>query len=346
MPTVNLEGTPVMITDCQVDISKLRLDQNNPRIGLYRDSQPKDGLTEADIRHAIRNRSPASYGKLRDSIEINKGVVNSIWVGPETNEGHQVIEGNTRVLIYAELAEKYPAAEEWKAVPAKVLPQGIRDSQINFIRLEAHLRGATEWDPYERARYLYILSEDEGYSVTRLEQLTRLRAGEIKVEIRAFRDMAGVYRDRFPNDQYEAQKFSYFVEYERSPRVKRKLESRGMTVLDFCDWVGEQRIPKAENVRRLPDILDDEKAADHFVNDGYERALNYLALSKPDLVDPLYQRIEDVTDRLRRMAFWEIDEIRSGEQPGKKRLLKNLSEISSALWAQVSSDSDDLDESP
>ena len=339
---VNLEGTPVVVTQGRVELARLQLDQDNPRIGLYRDSQPKDTLLEADIRHAIRNRSPHAYSKLRDSIEINGAIINPIWIGPDEAGKHLVIEGNTRVLIYRELAEKYPAADQWKAIPANILPVGVQESQLNFIRLEAHLRGVTEWDAYERARYLYILNEEEGYSVPRLEQLTRLDARKIEIEIRAFRDMADIYHERFPDDPYEAQKFSYFVEYESNPRMQRDMRARGKTVEDFCVWVGEARIPKAENVRRLPDILENDNATKHFVDDGYERALSYLALAKPDIISPLFRRIEEVIDRLRNMPFYEIERIRSGDEPGRKRLIEELTSVVSAIWSRVSEDDDEV----
>ena len=46
--TVNLEGAPVTVTQRHVELTKLQLDDDNPRIGLYRDSQPKDTLLEED----------------------------------------------------------------------------------------------------------------------------------------------------------------------------------------------------------------------------------------------------------------------------------------------------------
>jgi hypothetical protein len=335
---VNLESRPVIIENRPVSISLLELDEANPRIGLYRDSQLRSRLSAADIRHAIVNRSPGAYEKLRDSVEINQGIINPIWIGPARGGRHLVIEGNTRVLIYQELAEKYPSSELWKAIPANILPVGIEESQINFIRLEAHLRGVTEWDAYERARYLYILSEKEGYSVRRLEQLTRLDRTEIETEIRAFRDMSEVYNTKYPDDPYQSQKFSYFVEYERSKRIKQQMTNHDLGIGDFCDWIGTGRIPKAENVRRLPDILESPTATDHFMKEGYDRALSYLALAKPDLVSPLFQRIEDVIEGLRRLPFYELEQIRTGEQPGRRRLLENLARISGQLWTRLSED--------
>lgn len=338
---VNLEGVPVTIENRRVPVARLRLDEDNPRIGLYRDSQLKTSLGVEDIHHAIVNRNQDAYGKLRDSIEINQGIINPIWIGPAVDDLHLVIEGNTRVLIYREFAEKYPTSDIWKSIPANVLPLGIQDSQINFIRLEAHLRGITEWDAYERARYLYILNEKEGYSLRRLEQLTRLSRVEIETEIRAFRDMSDVYSRKYPEDPYHTQKFSYFVEYERSSRIKQEMNKLDLDLPDFCDWVGNGRIPRAENVRRLTDILDNKNATQFFLRDGYERALSYLALAQPDLVSPLFQRMEDVIEGLRRLPFYEIEQIRGGEQPGRKRILGDLNSIAQQVWRRITEDEEE-----
>lgn len=333
---VNIEGVPVAVEQRKVSLDLLKLDAQNPRIGLYKDSQPKATLSDQDIRHAIINRSPEAYAKLRDSIEINQGAINPIWVGPLQDNKHLVIEGNTRVLIYQELSQKYTSSDTWQSITSNVLPVGIRESQVNFIRLEAHLRGVTEWDAYERARYLYILNEREGYSIGRLEQLTRLRRPEIETEIRAFRDMSEVYNVRFPEDPYQSQKFSYFVEFERNNRLKQQVQKSGLGIPDFCDWVGTQRIPRAENVRNIADILGDTRATERFLQDGYERAIQYLGLAHPDLVSPLFQRIEDVVERLKGLTFYELEEIRSGHQPGRKRILGELASVASRIWDRVS----------
>jgi hypothetical protein len=341
---VNLEGVSVAVENRTVPLHLLKLDAQNPRIGLYKDSQPKATFSDDEIRHAIVNRGPEAYAKLRVSIEINQGILHAIWISPPQHGQHLVIEGNTRVLIYRELADKYPGSDVWKTIPAYVLPLGINDSQINFVRLEAHLRGITPWDAYERARYLYILNEKEGYSVTRLEQLTRLRRAEIETEIRAFRDMSEVYSAKFPDDAYQSQKFSYFVEYERNSRLKQQVQKVGFGIEDFCDWVGSQRLPKAEDVRTLGDILSDAKATQYFVQDGHEQAIQYLALAKPDLVSPLFQRIEDVIERLNRLTFYEEEEIRAGKQPGQKRLLEELANLSGKIWRRVSDDEVSVDD--
>jgi hypothetical protein len=155
--------------------------------------------------------------------------------------------------------------------------------------------------------------------------------------------MNEIYNPKFPSDPYQSQKFSYFVEFERNNRLKQQVQNAGLGIGDFCDWVGTQRIPKAENVRQLGQILSDEKATEHFLADGYDRAIQYLSLAQPDLVSPLFQRIEDVVERLKRLTFYEVEEIREGNQPGRKRLLGDLAEAAARIWERVSEESDARD---
>ncbi len=55
---VNLEGVAVTVEHRRIPLDQLRLDEDNPRIGLYRDSRLKATLSSEDIQHAIVNRNP------------------------------------------------------------------------------------------------------------------------------------------------------------------------------------------------------------------------------------------------------------------------------------------------
>jgi hypothetical protein len=163
--------------------------------------------------------------------------------------------------------------------------------------------------------------------------------------------MSEIYRERFPDDPYETQRFSYFVEYERSEKIKNSIRSRGKTIHDFCDWVGTGRLPRAENVRRLPDILADDTATDRFLDENsqrleenYERALEYLSIAKPGSVSPLFQRVEDVIHHLQRITFYEIEDIRASDQPERRLLLQRLADISSKIWRRVSEEDSDSED--
>jgi hypothetical protein len=53
-------------------------------------------------------------------------------------------------------------------------------------------------------------------------------------------------------------------EYESSPKIRQKMQVRRKGLEDFCEWVGEGLVPKAENVRQLSDILADDNATTYY----------------------------------------------------------------------------------
>jgi hypothetical protein len=55
-------------------------------------------------------------------------------------------------------------------------------------------------------------------------------------------------------------------------------------------------------------------------------------------------QIEDVTERLKRLPFYEVEEIRAGKQPGRKRLLEELARVATQIWNRISEDDQDLED--
>lgn len=47
-------------------------------------------------------------------------------------------------------------------------------------------------------------------------------------------------------------------------------------MLDFCDWVGEGKFGRGEDIRRLPLVLKDEQAKQELLNDNFQAALDQL----------------------------------------------------------------------
>jgi len=227
------------------------------------------------------------------------------------------------LLIYQKLREKYPHKDVYKKILCSVLPQKISDDQRNFLKLEAHLRGTTPWDAYEKARYLFYLWEKEGYSYSQLAKRTKLNENEIIQSIQAFKDMEQQYLPKY-TDPSEVLKFSYFMEYEKNNKLKREMERHGLTISDFCEWVGERKIPKAQDVRELKHLIENAESRKVFIKDGFEYAQEILGTIKPEIVSPLYQNIEKVIEDLKGLSNYEIVQMQDGEQPINKQLIIEL----------------------
>lgn len=326
---IPLDGVDTTIELEQIKLSKLELDELNPRIGFFRDNQVVNTLTEEQIIFALTNKKPEAFRKLKDSIHNNKGIVYPIWVEPLKTGNYRVIEGNTRVVIYQQLKQDEPYLETWKTILSYVLPHEITDEQKNFIRLQSHLRGTTEWDAYEKAKYLYKLWQEDGWSIGRLEKQTKLTEKQIRENIEAYRIMEEQYLPNHGDDPNEVGKFSYFVEYVKDKKLQKLLEKDTKDITNFCDWVADkEKIPTGQDVRRLRDIFENEDTKKAFTTNGFSEAMQTLALKKPHLVSSFYKDMENVIEGLKDISAQELDEIINEDNGEKEKMIIDLAEWS------------------
>ena len=328
--TIPIDGKDTKIIQKQIEIDQLDLDELNPRISFFKDNQVSDGLTKDQIIFALTNKKPGAFRKLKDSIHNNKGIVNPIWIESIRNKKYKVIEGNTRAVIYQQLHQEEPNEEKWKTISCNILPNEIDDEQKNFIRLLSHLRGATEWDAYEKAKYLYKLWQDDGWSINRLEKQTKMTERQIEENIKAYKIMEEQYLTVHGDDPNEVSKFSYFVEYVKDNKLQKLMEKSSMGDKDFCDWVAnKEKIPTGQDVRKLRYIFDNEDTKNIFIIKGFDAAMQVLEFKKPYLVSPFYKSIEEVIEGLKEINSQEIDEIVNEENSERENMIKQL-----AKWSQ------------
>jgi hypothetical protein len=329
---IPIDGIDTTIELTQIEIRKLELDELNPRISFYKDNQITDNLTEDQIIFALANKKPEAFRKLLDSVHNNKGIVNPIWVEPLSTNNYRVIEGNTRVVIYKQLQQEEPNEKRWKKILCYVLPFEISEEQKNFIRLQSHLRGATEWDAYEKAKYLYRLWQEDGWSISRLEKQTKLTNKQIKENIEAYQLMEEQYLPSHQDDPNEVSKFSYFVEFVKDKKLQELIERCDQKIEDFCDWVADKnKIPTGQDVRRLRDIFEIEDTRNTFVSKGFDAAMQILEFKKPHLVSSFYKDIENVVEGLKDISAQELDEIIIEENGEKEKMIKDLAKWSKSV---------------
>ncbi len=319
--SVHLDGINTEIIRKKIPLKQLILDIENPRIQYFLDTRLNDNITQEKIKFALAEGND-QYEKLKEHIERNGGIYDPIWVAPQKDH-FVVIEGNTRSFIYEELSEKYVNDDKWKSIDAYVMPHKIDRSAINFIRLEKHLFGPTPWDAYEKARELYRLHTHEDYSLKRLEQLTKLKAGDIRNNIQAYMDMEEQYLPKYSQPS-ERLKFSYFVEFRKNKELKRLVKEDKLSLLEFCDWVGDGKFRRGEDIRKLPHVLKDEQSRQALIDDNFQAALDQLEQKNPAAKSKLFEKIEDVAEGLEGLPFGELNEIKTGLQPAKLDALKKL----------------------
>ena len=331
---IPIDGKETEISVMQIKIDKIKLDELNPRISFYRDNQVTDkSLSEDEIIFALTNKKPEAFRKLMDSIHNNNGIVYPLWVEPireKKDKEYRVIEGNTRLVIYQKLRLEEPYEERWETILCNILPQEIKEEQKNFIRLLSHLRGTTEWDAYEKAKYLYKLWQDDGWSINRLEKQTKMTEKQIRENIDAYRIMEEQYLPVHGDDPNEVNKFSYFVEYVKDNKLQKLMKISSKDIKDFCEWVAnKEKIPTGQDVRRLRYIFDSEDTKNVFISKGFDAAMQILEFKKPNLVSSFYKSIEDVIEGLKEINTQELDEIITEENSERENMIKEL-----AKWCQ------------
>ena len=155
-------------------ISEIELDLSNPRITRFLEMY--DGEPTADqIFMALGaggdesdGSSGPSFHKLKQSILTNGGVIQPIVIN-RTSDGRQIcIEGNTRVALYRSFVQN-EVDGEWTVIPALVY-QDLDEEDCDAVRLQAHLVGPRQWDPYSKAKYLSYLRNKQHFPFQKVRQ--------------------------------------------------------------------------------------------------------------------------------------------------------------------------------
>ncbi len=321
---INRRKTPVKRQE--IEIEKIMFDVENPRISLAKDTfeEEKEKMTQGQIAYALKRNS--YYYDLKASIKDNKGALYDIWVQQLPKKNYIVIEGNTRLLIYKQLSGEYPEEKNFKKIKCVVFSADLDDEGKDFIRLTAHLNGTNEWDTYEKAKYLYALHEDHKISLETLSLRTKLNKSSIKQDIDAFKLMSTQFKKKYGNKKDFVHKFTYFVEYLKNKNLKQQMQNLNFTDADFCDWVGIDKFLNVRDVRKLDKIFENSDCRKLFLERNYDIAIEKLSTIEPKYSSTLFDRISMVLIGLRKMSNKEEEEIKSGQNNAKKKLLNELKE--------------------
>ncbi len=318
-----------------LDINKIKLDSQNPRIKQFLENyvgEPTSEQIALALSDSGTGDATTSYRTLRESIRVSKGIIHPIVVNHTADGTMIVIEGNTRLQIYKEFNENNPNGT-WSKIPALLYEQ-MDDYDIHSIRLQSHLVGPRDWDPYSKAKYLYQLSEKDYLPMSQIISLCGGNSNEITKSIEAYKCMQGAYKNYIEQHDYdfETRDFSKFLEYQNT-RVKNAVSRAGFSLEDYAAWVAEENIDKALSVRKLPDVLKSEKARSVFLKKNITEAEKVLAVENSDQAPKDLDKVpyeilcNELISRLENMAFHEVKALALEPSYSKKRdSLEALSE--------------------
>ena len=266
----------------ELDIDTVDFDLDNPRIkealGKYSDPPDAERIFFA-LRTATADQSAGSrsgFEHLKASIKAYKGIAQPIVVA-ERNGKKVCIDGNTRLAIFKDF-DKSGEEGDWSKIRATL----IRDAEqidIEKIRTSAHMVGARQWPPYEKARYLNYLRNEKFMDYDEMIALCGGNKADIERQIYAFDDMNDYYRDIIEDDnEFKLDRFSGFVELQK-PGIKEAIYLANLDIKDFGQWIHKGQIHRLADVRRLPEVLRDEEAKEIFLQgkvDSIKEAIKHV----------------------------------------------------------------------
>ena len=313
----------------ELPVNSIDLDISNPRIA--RGVAYYGGKLTSDVMALLLGSTSEACASLRESIKENKGIIHPIIVNKRADDTYVVIEGNTRLQIYKDfIASGEPG--DWTKIRA-VVYEGLEQEKMHAIRLQAHLVGPREWDPYSKAMYLNHLANVEHMPMTRLISFCggNSKASEIRNMIAAYNDMQNYYLPLCDDEtQFETKKFHGFVELQNR-NITDCLVAHGYTKTDFSQWMIDDRFSTLQDVRRLPEILKSKKAKAKFLKENTREAKKILAVEEittDKLKDVPYEMLaQELSKRLVKMSLKEVQHLRQdAEYVQKLESLQNAFE--------------------
>lgn len=326
-----------------LNVNEIELDIDNPRIAMMIEMRQGE-ITAEDIMLALgvgsgRGESlGTSYLSLKESIKTNSGIIHPIIVNKTGPDKYTVIEGNTRVQIYRELKND-KVKGNWDMIPSMVY-DNLDQATIDAIRLQAHLVGPRDWDPYSKGKYLNFLYSNENLTLAQIVDFCGGNKTEVNNYIKAYNDMESHYRPLLDSDdEFDPTRFSAFVELQKST-IRQSIVSNGFTVKDFSQWIIDGKIGPLQNVRSLPRVLSNPKSREVFLKENISEALKVLAVPTTaiGLADASIEQLAaEICKKIANAPYEYIKKLRSGSLDDAKDIIIESKEMLISLCQDIES---------
>ncbi len=267
----------------ELDINSVQLDVDNPRIKMYLENYEHPSAEGIALAlNTSAGDGQTSFSSLKESIRVNGGIINPIIVNHKSDGTYVVIEGNTRLQIYKDFSSQ-KVEGDWSKIRC-IVYENLSEAEIHSIRLQSHLVGPRDWDPYSKAKYLNSLMYEEMLPIATIISFCGGKKTEINKLVAAYRDMQQYYVPKIKEAEMDVdyKDFSKFSELQNKS-ITEALVINGYNKEDFASWVINGNIDTAQNVRLLPAILKSPKARKKFLEKNIKDAMSFLSTPSSSL---------------------------------------------------------------
>lgn len=324
------------VTYQMMEINLLELDRDNPRIKHVLEMY-NGTINEDQIRQALfatisyEENTGTTLRTLKESIKANGGIIHPIIVRHDSSSGkYIVIEGNTRVQIYKDFVATEQKGE-WSKIPA-IIYNDLEPSKIDAIRLQAHLVGPRDWDPYSKAKYLDSLYREQNLTIAQIVDFCGGNKKSVNNYIDAYHLMEMHYRPQLDTDQeFDKNCFSAFIEVQNK-QLQETMLKHNITMKDFAKWVIEGKFSPLNTIRQLARVLENKEGKEVFLKDGntMKKAIevlnsNITSSSQADFSKISMEELgKELLKKIRAMPYSEYTLLLQGKSPEREAMLWDL----------------------
>lgn len=292
------EPPPLRLEQTRVNIDDVRLDKDNPRLKYQQMLYPNMSLVDL-----LFNENDTRL--LKDDINKN-GLIDPPYLRRDEDGKFTAIEGNRRTACMTKLHAEFPHDTRFATMFARILPVDTPAAKQALLMAQFHISGKLKWDAHERAGHVYDMWAHLDVSMEQLKSTLHMGEPAIRQMVEAYRMLNDHYKT-IDNGKYQAAadgKWSFFAEFFKQKVFREKvMATKDGATPDpffrdrFCRWVGEGRLPRAEDVRKLPAILADANAKVEFEQrpaiEAFEAAVN-IAEADPASKSKFFKAVRDL----------------------------------------------------
>lgn len=288
---MHISGQEVSIRRGVISQSVLQYWSKNPRIYSIVHAAAEE-LDQDEIQLELQRRDHVK--ELIKDIKHHGGLIDPIVVLDHT---YEVIEGNSRLAAVRFLAQSSPV--KFGRVRCIVLPASITQKLVYSYLNQEHIKGKSQWSPYEQAGVIYRLISD-GADLAQL-------ASELNIGVRKARAMLETYRFMVEHNEDKPSRYSYYDVYLRNRKAQRKREAEPNLDSRVVEEIRRGQVTAQDFRKMLPVVCDNRTQFTKFVSGRSSILGAYEILEKQGQTEDLVKRLKRLHDQIRGMSPTEFD---------------------------------------
>ncbi len=339
---VYINSKPFSLTYDVVDLGKVRLDPDNPRLRRRVHEKFNDQVpTQEQLRDIVLELAPVP--ELQADIRESKGLLEPIYV---TADG-LVVEGNCRTAVFLKLRDTFKNDAHWKRIPVLRFPSTVKPKELAVFQAKYHITsGKNPWEPYEKANHIYHMHTELKMSIKEISEALhpRMQQETVRRNLETYQAFTAEHLNRRDNPggngtakrgtskSKSARKPKPNKEARRKPDEGKSSEpsARAWSAYDeffkktnlaefrktpanqkwFAKIVKSGRLGRAENVRHLAKILATPGARDALEKEGIDAAIKIVERYDPTAGSPLFKTLAQAVEALGKFEQSQLAELR------------------------------------